>query len=82
MRRLGKNVVRPQDSAFFEVVVNVMVVPKNGEMTAGKLGGAAVEAVANAVRHAEEAGFRHRLAGQVSLGAGTVELRHQLVAYG
>ena len=79
MRLLGQNPVRPCEPAFFEVVVNVMVQPKTEEMTAAELGVAAVEAVRNAVRQGEEAGFRHHLAGQVVLGAGTVELRNQTV---
>ena len=39
-------------------------------MTAGDLASAAVEAIRNAVRQGERAGFRHRLAGRVSLAQG------------
>jgi hypothetical protein len=76
---LGEYVVRPEDALFAEVVVNVMVKPKVGDLTAGELGEAAVEAVRNAVRQGEDAGFQHGLQGQVSLGAGTVELRNEIV---
>ena len=75
LRLLGEHPVRPQDALFAEVVVHVMVQPKVEEMTAQELSAAAVEAVANAIRQGEEAGFRHHLEGQVALGAGTVELR-------
>ena len=64
---------------FVEVVVHVQAQAKHEEMKARDLAKAAVEAVNNAVRRAEEAGFSHRLQGQVNLGAGTVELRNQTV---
>jgi hypothetical protein len=82
MRLLGKCPVRPLDSAFFEVLVNVMVQPKVEGLTARELGEVAVEAVTNAVHQGEETGFRHRLGDRVALGAGTVELRNQIVVYG
>ena len=82
MELLGEHPVRPQDALFAEVVVHVMVKPNAEDMTAKELANAAVEAVRNAVRHGEESGFRHGLQGQVSLGAGTVELRNQIVAVG
>ena len=82
MRLLGRFPVRPQDSAFFEILVKVMTQPKAEELTARELGAAAVEAVADAVRQGEEAGFRHRLGDRAALGAGTVELRNQVVVYG
>ena len=82
MELLGDFPVRPQDALFAEVVVHVMVKPNDEEMTAKELANAAVEAVRNAVRQGEEAGFRHGLQGQVSLGAGTVDLRNQTVAVG
>jgi hypothetical protein len=80
-RLLGAQIVRTQDAAFMEVAVavKVMAVPNDEEMTAGELAEAAVEAVANAVREGEKKGFRHRLVGQVSMGAGTIELQNQLV---
>ena len=68
MRLLGKHPVRPQDAAFAEVVVNVMVTPIGRGMTAKELGEAAVEAVLNAVHRAEKQGHRHRLEGRVRLG--------------
>ena len=64
---------------FVEVVVHVQAQPKHEEMKARELANAAVEAVRNAVRKAEEAGFSHRLQGQIVLGAGTVELKNQTV---
>jgi hypothetical protein len=83
MRLLGECVVRPQDSAFFEVVVNVMVQPKVEELTARELGEAAVDAVQSAIRLAEERGHQHRLGDRVTLGMSEVAaLRNQIVAYG
>jgi len=83
MRLLGKHPVRPQDSAFFEVVVHVMVQPKAEGLIARELGAAAVEAVRSAIRLAEERGHRHRLGDRVSLGMSeVVELRNQIVVYG
>ncbi len=79
MRLLGEHPVRPRDSLFAEVVVNVMVQPKAESVTAKELGEAAVEAVANAVRQGEEAGFRYALGDRVALGAGTVELRDLVI---
>jgi hypothetical protein len=78
-RLLGIHPVRPTDLVFVEVIVHVQAQPKHEEMKARDLAKAAVEAVKNAVRQAEEAGFSHRLHGQVSLGAGTVELKNQTV---
>ena len=49
------------------------------DMPFGTYDGDSAEAVRNAVRKAEEAGFTHRLQGQIVLGAGTVELRNQTV---
>ena len=81
-RLLGQFPVRPQDAVIVEAVVSVMVQPNHEEMTARELAKAAVEAVRNAVRQGEEAGFRHGLHGKLSLGAGTVELRNQCVMTG
>lgn len=78
-RLLGIYPVRTRDMVFVEVVVHVQAQPKNEEMKARDLAQSAVEAVRNAVRKAEEAGFSHRLQGQVSLGAGTMELKNQTV---
>jgi len=79
---LGKCPVRPQDAVFVEVVINVMVKPNAEGMTAKDLATAAVEAVADAVRQGEKAGFRHRLKGRISLGAGMVELRNLTIVCG
>ena len=82
LRLLGQFPVRLQDSAFFEVVVNVMVQPRVEGLTARELGEAAVEAVQDAIRMAEERGYQHRLRDRAALGAGTVELRNQIVVFG
>jgi pantothenate synthetase len=71
-RLLGKYPVRPQDAMCAEVLVHVMVTPRNEDMTARELAEAAVEAVANAVRDAERRGHQHRLEGQVTLGMSEV----------
>jgi hypothetical protein len=83
MRLLGKCPVRPQDAVVAEVIVNVMVKPNNEEMTAKELGEVAVEAVKNAVLHAEKQGHQHRLKDRVSLGVSeVVELRTHFVVVG
>ena len=82
MKQLGKNLIRTSDSVIVEVVVNVMMTPTERNMTAGVLAKAAVEAVANAIRHAEEEGLRHRLAHQVEMGMGEVAVQDQLVLIG
>jgi len=74
---LGGFPVRRADALFVEVVVNVMVAPNDEEFSAKELAEAAVEAVRNAVRQGEEAGFRHDLQGRIALGAGTIVLRNQ-----
>jgi hypothetical protein len=82
-RLLGEFTVRPQDAVCAEVVVHVMVKPNNEELTAKELANAAVEAVRNAVRSAEERGHHHRLEGRVSLGISeVVELRNQFTVVG
>ena len=81
-RVVGGFPVRPCDALAVEVTVQVLVIPKSEEMSAKKLAKAAVEAVRNAVRQAEEAGFRYHLHGKVSLGAGTVDLRNLSVLLG
>jgi hypothetical protein len=82
-RLLGDFPVRPQDALFAEVTVHVMVKPNDEEMTARELGDAAVEAVGNAVWHAEQEGHQHRLKDQVSLGMSqVVELRNMMTAVG
>ena len=55
---LGEHVVHPQDALALEILVHMMVFPKDKDMTFNALSGAAVEAVENAVRHAEEVGFQ------------------------
>ena len=62
--------------------------PRHGQAegrrpTAKDLARSAVEAVANAVRQGEKAGFRHRLKGRISLGTSeVVELRNVTTALG
>jgi hypothetical protein len=82
-RLLGRFPVRPQDALAVEVVVHVMVIPNDEEMPADEMTKAAVEAVSNAVRDAEQRGHRHRLEGRVSLGMSeTVELKNMLAPRG
>ncbi len=83
MRLLGKYPVQTQDSLFAEVVVNVMVQPRVEELTVRALGEAAVEAVRNAIRLAEERGHQHRLGDRAALGMSeVVELRNLIIAGG
>jgi hypothetical protein len=82
MELLGEYPIRTCDALAVEVNVHVMVIPSDEQMTARVLARAAVEAVWNAVRQGEEAGFRHGLHGKVSLGAGTAELRNQSLLIG
>ena len=79
---LGMNIVRPEDSLAVQVLVNVMVAPTREGMTFKELSAAVVEAVTNAVRHAEQDGFQHGLVGQVSMGAGPVELNNEFALFG
>ena len=68
-RLLGKHPVRPGDTVFAEVVVNVMAQPLGGGLTARELGEAAVEAVLDAMQRAEKQGHRYRLQDRVALCA-------------
>ena len=79
---LGENVVRPQDALALEVLVHMMVFPGETEKTFKVLAEAAVEAVENAIHDAEKAGFRHKLAGQITMGAGPVELKNECGLFG
>jgi hypothetical protein len=75
--------VRPEDALTVEIVVHVMVIPKDEAMPARELAQAAVEAVRNAVRRAEKEGHEHRLKDQVTLGMSeVVELRDRIVVTG
>ena len=65
-----------------QVLVNVMVAPTREGMTFKELSTAVVEAVKNAVRRAEQDGFQHGLVGQVSMGAGPVELNNEFALFG
>jgi hypothetical protein len=82
MKLVGKAIIRTSDAILVDVLVNIQVVPTNRNMTAGVLAGAAVEAVGNAVRKAEEEGFRHGLGDQVSMGMGEVRLQNHLTLFG
>ena len=82
MKLLGRNIVRTSDSVIVEVVVNVLMTPTKRNMTARVLAQAAVEAVGNAVHHAEEEGFRHRLASQVEMGIGEIAVQNHLTLFG
>jgi hypothetical protein len=82
-RLVGDFPVRPQDALTVDVLVHVMVIPKNEEMPARELAEAAVEAVQNAVRRAEKEGHHHRLEDQVNLGMSeVVDLHDQLAVEG
>ena len=59
-----------------------MVKPNDEEMTASDLAKAAVEAVADAVRQGEEAGFRHRLEAGFAGDSEVVELRNLTIVPG
>lgn len=79
---LGENVIRPQDALALEVLVHMMVFPGETEKTFKMLSEAVVEAIENAVRHAEEVGFQHKLVGQITMGAGPVELKNECGLFG
>ena len=82
MKLLSRNIVHKSDSIIVEVVVNVLMTPTTKNMTARILARAAVEAVANAVHHAEEEGLRHRLEGQVEMGIGEITVQNHLTLFG
>ena len=79
---LGKNVVRTSDAILVEVLVTVQVTPTRKGITAKALSQAAVEAVGNAVRKAEQEGFQHRLSDQAEMGVGQVGLDRFLTLLG
>jgi hypothetical protein len=79
---LGEWVVPCEDSVAVEVLVHLMCHPVTAGMTAKAIAHSAVEAVDNAVRHAEEAGYRHRLSGDMRMGVGEVELHNQFALFG
>jgi len=74
---LGEWTVRCEDSLAVEVLVHLMCHPVTAGMTAKAIAQAAVEAVDNAVRQAENTGYRHRLSGDMHMGVGEVELHNQ-----
>ncbi len=83
MQLLGKYPVRCQDALVAEIVVHVMVQPKVDGLTAGQLGDAAVEAVKNAIRLAENRGHQYRLADQAELGMSeVVEMKSLIIVNG
>ena len=82
IKLLGRNIVRTTDSVIVEVLVNVLLTPIKRNMTARVLSKAALEAVGNAVHHAEEEGLRHRLAHQVEMGVGEVAVQNHLTLFG
>jgi hypothetical protein len=79
---LGEWTVRCEDSLAVEVLVHLMCHPVTAGMTAKSVAQAAVEAVDNAVRQAESAGYRHRLSGDMRMGVGEVELHNQFGLFG
>ncbi len=83
LQLLGQYPVRHQDAVIAEVIVHVMVQPQVEGLTAGELGGAAVEAVKSTVRLAEKRGHQYHLADQAELGMSeVVELKSLIVANG
>ncbi len=82
MKLVGKAIIRTSDAILVDVVVNIQVMPTKTNMTAGVLTRAAVEAVGNAVRKAEEEGFRHRLGNKVTMGVGEVGIQNHLTLFG
>jgi hypothetical protein len=83
MELLGEFPVRPQDALTVAVVVHVMAIPKGEDISARELAQAAVEAVSNALHHAEQQGHEHRLKDRVSLGTSVVvELKNMLPLIG
>ena len=76
--------LRPVHAGFsmVEVLVTIQVIPTAKDITAKALTEVAVEAVGNAVRKAEQDGFRHRLKDQVEMGVGQVGLDRFLTLLG
>ncbi len=74
--------VKTTDSLAVEVIVHLLVVPEIDTLTIRTLSQAAVEAVRNAVAHAEKEGFQHKLVGNVTMGAGPVRVYEATVAVG
>ena len=79
---LGEWVVPCEDSVAVEVLVHLMCHPVTAGMTAKAIAQAAVEAVDNAVRQAENEGYRHRLSADMQMGVGEVELHNQFALFG
>ena len=82
LKLLGRYIVRTSDSVIVEVLVNVLMTPTKRNMTARVLSKAAVEAVGNALRKAEEEGFRYRLGNQIVMGVGEVGLLSHITLFG
>jgi hypothetical protein len=82
MKLLGRNIVRTSDSVIVEVLVNILMTPIKRNMTARVLSRAAIEAVGNAVRKAEEQGFSHRLEGLITMGMGKITVQDHLTLIG
>jgi len=79
---LGRNVVRTSDAILVEVMVTIQVIPTAKDIAAKTLTEAAVEAVGNAVRKAEQDGFQHPLKAEVEMGVGQVGLDRFLTLLG
>ena len=79
---LGKNTVRTSDAILVEVMVTIQVIPTAKDIAAKALTEAAVEAVGNAVRKAEQEGFQHPLKDEVAMGVGQVGLDRFLTLLG
>ena len=74
--------VTTADSLAVEVLVHLLVVPEADDLSIRALSQAAVEAVQNAVAHADKEGFRHHLAGKATMGMGPVKLHEATVLVG
>ena len=78
---VGRGIIRTSDALLVEVLVNIQVMPKQ-DFSATFLAQAALEAVGNAIHHAESQGFQHRLADEVEMGVGDIGLQNQMTLFG
>jgi hypothetical protein len=79
---LDETPVTSNDSLAVEVLAHLLVVPEADNLSIRALSQAAVEAVQNAVAHAEKNGFQHQLAGKATIGMGPVKLHEATVLVG
>jgi hypothetical protein len=79
---LDETPVTSNDSLAVEVLVHLLVVPEADDLSIRALSQATVEAVRNAVAHAEKKGIQHQLAGKATIGMGPVKLHEATVLVG